>query len=70
MFDSPDAQAYIERAVMHEQLAATTSDAPARKMHQAMAAEYRRKAEEAGARMIPTIPLDTAPNRLVMSGGL
>ena len=35
---------YLERAAMHEQLAANTSDIPARKMHQAMAAEYRRRA--------------------------
>lgn len=59
MFDSPDAEAYIERAVMHEQLAATTADAPARKMHQAMAAEYRRKAEEANTRMIQPMRMDT-----------
>ena len=32
MFDSPDAEAYIERAEMHEQLAANTADIPARKM--------------------------------------
>ena len=70
MFDSPDAQAYIERAEMHEQLAATTSDAPARKMHQAMAEAYRRKAEEANGRMIQAIPLDTSPSRLVLSGGV
>lgn len=70
MFDSPDAQAYIERAEMHEQLAATTSDAPARKMHQAMAEAYRRKAEEANGRMIQAIPLDTIPSRLVLSGGV
>jgi len=29
---------------MHEQLAATTADASARMMHQAMAAEFRRRA--------------------------
>ncbi|MBK5265163.1 MAG: hypothetical protein JJE34_08030 [Alphaproteobacteria bacterium] len=40
---------YLERAEMHEQLAAGTSDEPARKMHLAMAAEYRRKAAEIGA---------------------
>ena len=33
-----------ERADMHETLAQTTSDPLARKMHQAMAAEYRRRA--------------------------
>lgn len=35
----------LERARMHEQLAATTADASARMMHQAMAAEFRRRAE-------------------------
>jgi len=34
----------LERADMHEKLADTTSDSLARKMHQAMAAEYRRRA--------------------------
>jgi hypothetical protein len=37
----------LERARMHEQLAATTADASARMMHQAMAAEFRRRAEAA-----------------------
>lgn len=45
MFDTDDQATYLERAEMHEQLAAATGDVPARKMHQAMAAEYRRKAE-------------------------
>ena len=35
----------LDRARMHEQLAATTADASARMMHQAMAAEFRRRAE-------------------------
>lgn len=52
MFSTDDPAAYIARAEMHEQLAAATDDIPARKMHQAMAAEYRRKAEEAGAAAI------------------
>lgn len=34
-----------ERARMHDQLAATTDDPSARRMHQAMAAEFRRRAE-------------------------
>jgi hypothetical protein len=46
----------IERAQMHEQLAANTADLPARKMHQAMAEAYRRKAEQASG---PIIPLET-----------
>lgn len=48
MYESADETAYIERAEMHEQLASATSDEPARKMHQAMAAEYRRKAAACG----------------------
>jgi len=46
MFTMDDPGELLERAAMHEQLAATTDDAPARKMHLAMAAEYRRRAEE------------------------
>jgi hypothetical protein len=68
MFDSPDAEAYIERAEMHEQLAANTADIPARKMHQAMAAEYRRKAEEANAGMIQAIP-QKMPSKFLVSSG-
>lgn len=69
MYDSPDAERYVERAVMHEQLAANTADEPARKMHQAMAEAYRRKAEEANGRMIQAIPIDSAPARLLVSSG-
>jgi hypothetical protein len=69
MFDSPDTDAYVERAEMHEQLAATTADGPARKMHLAMAAEYRRKATEANARIIQSIPMDSMPNKLLVSTG-
>lgn len=67
MFDSPDVEAYIERAVMHEQLAANTADVPARKMHQAMAEAYRRKAEEAGDGMIRAIPVEQATSRMMVS---
>lgn len=35
----------LERARMHERLARATDDASARVMHQAMAAEFRRRAE-------------------------
>ena len=49
MFDTEGPAEYLERAEMHEQLAAATDDIPARKMHLAMAAEYRRKAMELGA---------------------
>ena len=34
----------LERARMHDRLASATDDAPARMMHQAMAAEFRRRA--------------------------
>ncbi len=34
----------LERARMHDRLAGATDDAPARMMHQAMAAEFRRRA--------------------------
>jgi hypothetical protein len=57
MFEMGDAAIYRERAEMHEQLAAATSDEPARKMHLAMAAEYRRKAAEAGNGMIEMAPI-------------
>jgi hypothetical protein len=40
---------------MHEQLAAATDDIPARKIHLAMASEYRRKARELGAGPVQTI---------------
>ncbi|SNS12957.1 hypothetical protein SAMN06295912_101476 [Sphingomonas laterariae] len=48
MLTTKDPTELLERAEMHEQLAAATDDGPARKMHQAMAAEYRRRAAEAG----------------------
>jgi hypothetical protein len=49
MLNEVDASELLERAEMHEQLAAATHDPPARKMHLAMAAEYRRRAAEMGA---------------------
>jgi hypothetical protein len=55
MFNADDPSAYIERAEMHEQLAAATDDIPARKIHLAMASEYRRKARELGAGLVQTI---------------
>jgi hypothetical protein len=36
----------LERARMHDRLASATDDGPARVMHQAMAAEFRRRAED------------------------
>jgi hypothetical protein len=38
-------------------------------MHQAMAAEYRRKAEEANARMIQAIPMDAMAGKVLVSTG-
>lgn len=65
MFSTEGPAEYLERAEMHEQLAAATDDMPARKMHLAMAAEYRRKAVELEATQIvpppnanPTLKLD------------
>jgi hypothetical protein len=46
MFTTDNPADFLERAEMHEQLAAATDDIPARKMHLAMASEYRRKAKE------------------------
>ena len=43
----------LERARMHDRLASTTEDGPARMMHQAMAAEFRRRAAELGSNTIP-----------------
>ena len=57
MIAMDDSAIYLERAEMHEQLAAATSDVPARKMHLAMAAEYRRKASEAHDRLMEVGPL-------------
>lgn len=45
MISVDDQTVYRQRADMHEQLAASTNDLPARKMHLAMAAEYRRRAK-------------------------
>ena len=70
MFDSPDAELYRERADMHDQLARTTADEQARKMHQSMAAAYRRKAEEASGGMIRiVVPDDQVTARLLMPTG-
>ncbi|AMK25409.1 hypothetical protein HHL26_17970 [Sphingobium sp. TB-6] len=55
----------LDRARMHEQLAATTADASARMMHQAMAAEFRRRAEMAvdGVRQVASRPIiELMPN--------
>jgi len=56
MFSTDDSTVYLERAEMHEQLADATDDIPARKMHLAMAAEYRRKAQELGVGNIHVAP--------------
>lgn len=55
MYTTDDPSAYLERAEMHEQLAATTDDGPARKVHLAMAAEYRRRAQELSVGPIQTM---------------
>ena len=48
MFNTSSQSPDLERAEMHDKLADATSDALARKMHLAMAAEYRRRAAEGG----------------------
>ena len=48
MTDATSKTDCLERARMHDQLASATDDAPARAMHQAMAAEYRRRASDLG----------------------
>lgn len=48
--DSPD---FAERARMHDRLATATEDPAARQMHQAMAAEFRRRAAQPGADLPP-----------------
>ncbi|WP_066516312.1 hypothetical protein [Sphingobium cloacae] len=48
MTDALTPQECLDRAKMHERLASTTADASARVMHQAMASEFRRRAQ-AGA---------------------
>lgn len=44
---------YLERAAMHDGLAEATADGQARQMHRAMAAEYRRRADEVCDGMTP-----------------
>jgi len=51
---SPD---YAERARMHDRLAGSTEDPAARQMHQAMAAEFRRRAREAAGDDLPPAPV-------------
>ena len=48
MIHSDDQAHCLERARMHDRLAATTNDEAARQMHQAMAAEFRRRAGQQG----------------------
>ncbi|WP_068087741.1 hypothetical protein [Novosphingobium rosa] len=43
----------FERAQMHDRLAASTNDTAARQMHQAMAAEFRRRAAQPGSDDMP-----------------
>lgn len=63
MFSTDEPGDYRTRAEMHEQLAAATDDVPARKMHLAMAAAYRRKASEAGTGAIQAAA--PSPDRLL-----
>lgn len=56
MTHSDNRSGYIERAQMHDRLAASTRDEAARQMHQAMAAEFRRRAEQPGDGDIRQMP--------------
>jgi hypothetical protein len=67
MMDADGSIDYLERAAMHEQLAANTSDIPARKMHEAMAAEYRRRAAAAGDEMPGTMPVRSSDSSYLMA---
>lgn len=67
MMDADGSNDYLERAAMHDQLAANTLDVPARKMHQAMAAEYRRRAAEADGDMPNTIPVGSNDSSYLMA---
>lgn len=50
----------LERARMHDRLAASTNDTAARQMHQAMAAEFRRRAEQLNGDTLSQSP-DSGP---------
>lgn len=68
MTDALTAQQCLERARMHEQLAATTADASARMMHQAMAAEFRRRAQMGSIEVMPP-PISRPMGELARSAG-
>ncbi|HET9628846.1 MAG TPA: hypothetical protein VFP14_05110 [Novosphingobium sp.] len=46
----------LERARMHDRLASATDDADARRIHQALASELRRRAERGGPSNFLTAP--------------
>lgn len=50
----------LERAKMHDRLANATEDAQARRMHQAMAAEFRRRAADFMDGGMP-VPMSAGP---------
>jgi hypothetical protein len=60
MTSTDNAADCLERARMHDQLAATTKDIQARVMHQAMAAEFRRRAAQMGSDPM-TFPAANSP---------
>jgi len=53
MTHTDNASDCLERARMHDRLASTTEDRQARTMHQAMAAEFRRRASELDSGTLP-----------------
>lgn len=48
-----DREHCLERARMHDRLAASTNDVAARQMHHAMATEFRRRAGQLGGATVP-----------------
>lgn len=60
---------YRERAEMHDCLAGSTADSEARRMHRAMAAEYRRRADEADAASLGVIRSGGGMLEMAVSAG-
>jgi len=51
---------------MHDRLATSTKDAAAQQMHQAMAAEYRRRAGQVDGHEMPQVPPNGPTIEMVM----
>jgi len=66
MTDSDNRMDCLERARMHDRLATSTKDAAAQQMHQAMAAEYRRRAGQVDGHEMPQVPPNGPTIEMVM----